>query len=487
MRLQRTSSPRSTGMDIGIHILASDTLMKNIEEEEKSLTKIHKSEGTTPTEKLLSQLCENTFLKFWSYPNPYKDDRKELCDLIAVFDDDVFIFFDRESRKFDNASKDISVTWKRWKKEVVDKQIKTLRGAEKYIRTGKPIFVDSKCKTRLPIVVPENAKIHKFIVAHGVEETLKKFSGKDYSGSLAISYGEHVKTSVERPFCVELEKEDPVHILDSSNVETVLRELDTIYDFTEFVNDKEQTISTCESLLYFGEHELLAHYFLNYDESQNKYRINPGNPNSSIIAADGLWEYFAKSESYRKRKEANKGSYLWDELIQQVYEDALEGTLLNKVDLGKGNDPVYEMAKEPRFWRRVLSEKIEEVILNFPETNDEILYKTRFLSSFQRDKGYVFLQLKCPQTEDFENRYRPDRQRMLGIACGVCKNKCPHLNTIVGIAQYAAKYSKENSRDFMLMDCSEWTEEQRKYYEPFENKNAREAMGHITDFPQEES
>ena len=67
------------------------------------MTKIHKSEGITPTEKLLSQLCENTFLKFWSYPNPYKNDRKELCDLIAVFDDHVFVFFDRESRKFDNA------------------------------------------------------------------------------------------------------------------------------------------------------------------------------------------------------------------------------------------------------------------------------------------------------------------------------------------------------------------------------------------------
>ncbi|MCY3624743.1 MAG: hypothetical protein OXH82_05235 [Candidatus Dadabacteria bacterium] len=52
--------------------------------------------------------------------------------------------------------------------------------------------------------VPENARIHKFVVAHGVEETLKKFSGKDYSGSLAISYGEHAKPSAERPSCVKL-------------------------------------------------------------------------------------------------------------------------------------------------------------------------------------------------------------------------------------------------------------------------------------------
>ncbi len=152
-------------------------------------------------------------------------------------------FFVRESRKFDNSDKDLSVTWKRWKTEVIDKQIKTLKGAERYIKTGKPIFIDSKCKTRLPIVVPKDAKIHKFVVAHGVGETLKKFSGDDYSGTLAISYKEHTQFSDERPFCVELERNDPVHILDGSNVQIVLGELDTIYDFTAFINEKEQTIS----------------------------------------------------------------------------------------------------------------------------------------------------------------------------------------------------------------------------------------------------
>ena len=45
-----------------------------------------KSEGVTPTERLLSDLCERSFLKLWSYPNPFKDDRDELCDLLAVFE-----------------------------------------------------------------------------------------------------------------------------------------------------------------------------------------------------------------------------------------------------------------------------------------------------------------------------------------------------------------------------------------------------------------
>jgi hypothetical protein len=59
---------------------------------------IVKSSGVTPTERLLADLCEKSFLKLWSYPNPFKDDRKELCDLLAVFENHVFIFFDREGR-----------------------------------------------------------------------------------------------------------------------------------------------------------------------------------------------------------------------------------------------------------------------------------------------------------------------------------------------------------------------------------------------------
>ena len=40
--------------------------------------KIRKSEGFTPTEKLLSYLCETTFLEFFSYLNPVREDGKEL-------------------------------------------------------------------------------------------------------------------------------------------------------------------------------------------------------------------------------------------------------------------------------------------------------------------------------------------------------------------------------------------------------------------------
>lgn len=33
----------------------------------------NKSTGVTATERLLADFCERSFLKLWSYPNPYKD------------------------------------------------------------------------------------------------------------------------------------------------------------------------------------------------------------------------------------------------------------------------------------------------------------------------------------------------------------------------------------------------------------------------------
>jgi hypothetical protein len=74
---------------------------------------ISKSEGVTPTEQLLAKLCDQTFLKLWSFPNPCRDDGKELCDLIVVFENEVLIFFDRENKRFDANPADVNLAWKR--------------------------------------------------------------------------------------------------------------------------------------------------------------------------------------------------------------------------------------------------------------------------------------------------------------------------------------------------------------------------------------
>ena len=150
---------------------------------------IKKSQGLTSTEERLSEICDSTFLKLWSYPNPYKDDGKELCDLLAVFENHVYIFFDRESRRFDNPENEVTKAWQRWEHEVIEKQINTANGAGRYIKTRRLIYLDAKKTIPFPISVSSGEiHVHKIIVANGAYEACKEYSKDNIYGSLGVTY-----------------------------------------------------------------------------------------------------------------------------------------------------------------------------------------------------------------------------------------------------------------------------------------------------------
>jgi hypothetical protein len=148
------------------------------------------------------------------------------------------------------------------------------------------------------------------------------------------------------------------------------------------------------------------------------------------------------------------------------------------------------MAKEPRFTRRTLSEVMINAINDFPEDIPGIARNISFMPSFYDDVGYVFLQVKHPKIIDYEDEYRPRRQAMLEIACGVAKNKFPYLNKVIGIGIDAPKFSNQNAEDFILLDCKEWTDELRTEYERdneglnfFESKRMTRTVRTMSDFP----
>jgi|ERR1700722_2822128 hypothetical protein len=230
---------------------------------------IVKSPGVTPTERLLAELCERSFLRLWSYPNPYKDDGKEFCDLLAVFEDHVFIFFDRESRHLKVEGKNKKLAWERWKRAAIEDQVRTAHGAERYLRSGRKIFLDAEQTTEFPIAIDRDKMIvHRIVVAHGAAEACQAFSDANVYGSLAVTYG---KPGVDPswPFLVEIDKDQPFHLLDSHNLPIILGELDTIFDLSSYLDAKLEAIRRYDGLMYCGEEDLLAHYFLNFDEAKN--------------------------------------------------------------------------------------------------------------------------------------------------------------------------------------------------------------------------
>jgi len=433
---------------------------------------ISKSKGVTPSEQLLAQLCENTFLKLWSYPNPCRDDGKELCDLIVVFGNEVLIFFDRENRRFDENPQDEALAWKRWKKEVIDKQIATAHGAERYIEQGRSIYLDAKKTQPFPIPIdPSKARFHKIVVAHGVREACKNSSPNNVSGSLAICYGPKHSESLERPFFLQLDRADPVHVLDTDNLEIVLNELDTIFDFTAYLDAKVEAIQRHNVITYCGEEDVVAHYFLNFNDKNKRYMIGALDDFDYVHIGEGEWVDFEKSEFYARRKEANESSYFWDRLLQITSNNALKGILGGNSQPFHGKSALHFMAKEPRFSRRGLSDHMLQSIRNFPETDEPVVRNVLLMPSFYDGTYYVFLQLKTQGQPNSVQKHREVRTAMLEIACAAVKLKSPETERVIGIAIDAPKFAgQDNPEDMILMEFEDWSAERKAHYEEMNKK-----------------
>jgi hypothetical protein len=458
---------------------------------------IIKSQGQTPTEELLLRLCDSTFLKLWCYANPFKSDKQELCDLLAVFENHVFIFFDRASDKFKDSQKDIDLQWNRWEKEVIQKQITTAKGAYQYIlRCPDKIFLDRDATIHLPISISkQNIKIHTIIVAHGAKDACKNFSEDNIYGSLAIVYSEYLARNVT-PFMIHLDKKFPIHVFDSHNLEIILNELDTFCDFSTYLDEKEKAIKHLDILTYCGEEDLLTAYF-KYGLGDDYSILNTeGKEEKGIGVKEGSWKYLVESSQYRTRKEDNKISYFWDSIVQEACQNGLDGSLSGNSDIFSCQNAVFEMAKEPRLFRRALSEHMINAIKKFPEDqmqladdNSSLLRNISLMPSSYPDKTYIFLQLYYPKITDY-SEYRRERLKILKFACGAAKNKFSNLKKIVGIVMSPQKCADSNLKDFIWFDCKEWSNENSRYYAEtnqsfkfFECDNFSYKLVTMNDFP----
>ncbi len=450
-------------------------------------------------EMFLTKYCERAFLKLWAYPNPYKSQGTELCDVLAVFEEHVFIFSIKDI--FFSAEKTTDVAWERWKRKAIDDSIKQIKGAEKWIRNNpEKVFVDAQCTKKLPIPIDtKNWKFHRIVVAFGAEDACKKDSPNNINGSLAITYADlkDSKNSSETllPFALTLPKKEVVHLFDSHNLEIILGEMDTVHDLLWYFEAKEEAIEKYTYLSYCGEEDLLAMYLANFDEASQKHYIGAKDEKfDSISMEEGFWENFIESGPYKRQKEANKVSYLWDALLQKTLQNALDGTLVHDGDIFKDESAIIKMAKEPRVSRRGISGAMQNAIVGFPTDPNKLTRHLGCYTSFYPDLAYVFLQLSPPPSADYKTEYRPVRRILLEIACGVAKNKFPHLKTIIGIAIDPPILGKGVSEDFILMDCENWTKELAEHYKKenketgfnfFETDDLKMDKGKTYEFPPE--
>src|SRR5574337_178750 len=91
----------------------------------------------TPSERLVANLCRESFLWPWTHSNPEchpAKTRAELCDVFVVFESSIILFSVKESSS--NRGPDPRTAWNRWERAAVKDSAKQLLGAERWLRNG---------------------------------------------------------------------------------------------------------------------------------------------------------------------------------------------------------------------------------------------------------------------------------------------------------------------------------------------------------------
>jgi hypothetical protein len=403
-----------------------------------------RSEGLTPSEKLLAELCDKSFLKLWTYPNLFKKPGKELTDLLVVFGNEVIIFSDKSCGYPDTG--DLDLDWKRWYRKSIADSAHQIAQAERWIRTCPDrVFLDVKCTAKLPIDLPDASEIrvHRICVALGALDRAEA-----ETGTRALKIEPAVLNDAVRFTVGTTDKAAGwVHVFDDASLTTILSELSTITDFIHYLDNKATLMRTGNFKFAGAETDILAYYLWNgrtFPAEEGDYRLEPD-----------LWSRVESSEQFLAAREENKVGQFWDGLIEYINGHYLNETLEfgNDLDMSEHERVVRILAGETRFFRRVLS----KAILERAEIARQQAIST-LLPSEQDDVSYVLYIGRGDQEGDHA-AYRANRAKELQLRCVAAKAVNPQRRFIVGMAM-DARGVNGSSEDFVCLDTAGWTAEE---------------------------
>jgi G:T-mismatch repair DNA endonuclease (very short patch repair protein) len=457
-----------------------------------------RAEGQTPSERYLKELCDKAFLSLWSYPGVYRDQRgggvgskqegKEVCDLLVVFDKHIIIFSDKHCR-FSTEGR-IETSWRRWFRSTVIDSARQVRGAERWIRNyPNRLFLDRKCTNPLPIAVPnvDTAVFHRIVVAHGISQACREVMGG--SGSLMLTSDVVGVAQHDFPFRIgwpDGSDNGFIHVFDDATLYFVLRTLDTVTDFVSYLTKKEAFFQSGRKIAAAGEEELLAWYLGKLNADGEHDFVVPGNYDAVVID-EGFWERFSQHPQRLAQVEANRTSYAWDMLIEKFSRNIMRGTEYFASGLAVKNQEVILrfMARENRTRRRLLAEAIIE-ILGKTAADDRAARIVQ--PSYPGDPYYVLVLLHWPVGMP-EKTYREARKNLLSAYCQVVKVVFPDAQHIVGIATESGR-SAHRSEDAIYLNASHWTDELQRQAEEIRQdlslfRKMRVTKGRVSEYPSE--
>jgi len=393
-------------------------------------------------EKFVFQVCKKSFLSLWSYANPLGKNDKELCDILIVCEPDIIIISVKEVKV--TKSKDVTIDWKRWIKKAVEGSVKQIYGAERWIKSASNVVRRDGTKG-LALPKKEEQRIHRVAVA------LKR--GK----KVPIFYGDFGKGFV--------------HVLDEISFKIILHELDTIKDFINYLLAKEEFYHfKTQTPLLAGEENLLAFYLIQGRKFPDKY--------DSVFLDNNLWKGMIKKPEYRKKKKADKISYVWDILIDKISKSILENKLEYSSSPSHGEIILRAMAQEDRFSRRILGKSF----VGFIALSSKNILRARMVPG---PSGILYVFLATPHT--LERKYR---RAEIETRCIVARGLNQDIDTVIGIATEQHKPRAGRSFDLYYFYKPDWTKKDQARMKSIQQTsgfflNSVKTEAHEDEYPQE--
>lgn len=297
-----------------------------------------------------------------------------------------------------------------------------------------------KCTQPLPIPLPDLAEcqFHRVVVALGASERCKK-AGETLNGSIHLNpsiVGKahcDTKNATVQPFHFgKISDDSPhIHLFDDFTLPLVLSEVDTLTDFVEYLEFKEQLFESTNIGVIAGEENLLAFYLSEFVHGDEWAELQSRAQGEFVLSLkDTAWQEFTESKPYRVKKGAHERSYIWDNIINEFATHSFGGTLIEGPKPIEDNEYFFRhLAKESRFARGYLTSVMLERWLHFEEGRVDY----RVVQSPANPKllyAFVFVPNEC----DTEAEYRETRQEYLMTYCFLVARQRTDCEIVLGVA-----------------------------------------------------
>ncbi len=394
------------------------------------------------SEKIVNEICQNSFLSFWSFPNPIREDnKKELTDVLIVNNPYVIIISVKDIKI--KRSGDIVIDKKRWYKRAIKKSYNQIYGTERIIKSKITGIYTSDKKHRIHF--PEIDKIK--VIRIGISIGRK--------GDFALPFG-HFETGF-------------VHFFDQYSFPIILNELDTITDFVQYIELKEDYFDSGNNALFRSEEDLLAIHLHRGRKLSKNY--------DKILVEPFVWDKFVQKEEYKKRRQQERISYIWDKIIQEFFRDFSKEQLIFNNKYIEIEQSLRAMSKETRFERMMLSDSFLHFIgyFNQPKACARI-------SPSSSGVTYVFL------LDDHREDDRKQRIQELQLRCLAARNVIQSNKEVVGITTNPYINGGGHSYDLCYLNISELSEDKRQEISRMQKElgyfvNPDQQMKHYDEYP----